>query len=267
MKLYKQSFWFIPLLAFLIFLSTNSIAVADEFNEEIRKKPSIVFLITKDTNNYEAHETVPKFAALLEKEHGYTTTVLLGTGEHGDYAYPSLSALSNADLLIIFARRIALPQDQMNAIKEYISKGKPVIGIRTAHHAFAVVDQKIKEGHEDWRTFTADVLGCENKGYGPHEAGYNVAVNPTTAGHPILKDIGASKWHSKGGIYHVSLLDSSAQVLLKGELDGKIEPVAWTRSTGKNKVFYTSLGYPDDFETAHFRTLLINGIRWAMSED
>lgn len=267
MKLYNQSLLFILLLAVQTCFNTNSIAVADEFNKEIRKKPSIVFLITKDTNNYEAHRTVPKFAALLENEHGYSTTVLLGTGEHGNYEYPSMTALSDADLLIIFARRIALPHDQMNAIKDYVSKGKPVIGIRTAHHAFAVLDQKIKDGHEDWRSFTADVLGCENKGYGPHEAGYNVAVNPKASGHPILKDIRVSKWHSKGGLYHVSLLDSSAQVLLQGELDGKTEPVAWTRSTGKNKVFYTSLGYPDDFETAHFRTLLINGIRWVMREE
>ena len=251
-------------LTFITLLIISCVAIsAFSIEKSPRKKKSIVFLITKDTNNYEAHKTVPKFAELLEKEHGYKTTVLLGTGRHGDYSYPSIDAVNDADLLIIFARRIALPTNQMNAIRNYVSSGKPVIGIRTAHHAFAVMEAK-KEGHEDWPAFTADILGCENKGYGPHDAGYDVTVVPEAANHPILKNIGISNWHSKGGIYHVELLDNNATVLLKGEVNGKTEPIAWTRNTGKNKVFYISMGYPDDFATTQFRTLLINGIKWAL---
>jgi type 1 glutamine amidotransferase len=267
MKPLKLHFLFIPLLALATWISINAFVEANISNVKIQKKPSIVFLVTEDTNNYKAHETIPKFATLLEKEYGYETTVLLGSGSHGDYQYPDVDALSDADLLVVFARRIALPHKQMKAIKNHVGQGKPVVGIRTAHHAFAVLDEKIKEGHEDWRAFTADVLGCENKGYGPHEAGYNVSVMPAAVNHPILKGIHVNKWHSKGGIYHVSLLDKNADVLLQGELNGKTEPVAWTRTTGKNKVFYTSLGYPDDFDTPQFRTLLINGMRWAMQPE
>ena len=263
MKAFKQNCWFIPLLAFLTWATINAFVEANVSSVEIKKKPSIVFLITKDTNNYEAHKTVPIFAALLEKEHGYKTTVLLGTGSHGDYQYPDMEALSDADVLVVFARRIALPHKQMKAIKDYVSKGKPVIGIRTAHHAFAVMDE-IKDGHEDWRAFTTDILGCENKGYGPVDSGYNVTIIPEAVGHPILKDIQVTQWHSNGSIYHVALLDKNANVLMQGEIEGKTEPIAWTRIAGKNKVFYTSLGYPDDFDKPQFRTLLINGIRWVM---
>ena len=263
MKAFKKKFWFVPLIALLSWAAINAFVEANVTSAEIKKKPSIVFLVTEDTNNYEAHKTIPKFAELLEREHGYKTTVLLGTGGHGDYRYPSMDALSNADLLVVFARRIALPHNQMKAIRDYVSTGKPVIGIRTAHHAFAVMD-KIKDGYEDWPSFTADILGCENKGYGPVEAGYNVSFIPGAESHPVLKDIQVNKWHSKGSIYHVALLDKSADVLLQGEIEGKTEPVAWTRIAGKNKVFYTSLGYPDDFNTAQFKTLLINGIRWVL---
>ncbi|MBL7699035.1 MAG: ThuA domain-containing protein [Chitinophagaceae bacterium] len=251
-------------LLFITLILLTSIAItAFSIDKSPQKKRSVVFLITKDTNNYEAHRTIPKFAALLEKEHGYKTTVLLGTGTHGDYRYESVDAIKEADLLIIMARRIALPHDQMQTIKNYVSSGKPVIGIRTAHHAFHVMET-IQDGHEDWPAFTADILGCENKGYGPHDAGYEVSTVSEAASHPILKNVAPSNWHSKGGIYHVQLLDKNATVLLKGEVEGKTEPIAWTRTAGKNKVFYISMGYPDDFETEHFRRLLINGIKWAI---
>lgn len=265
MKIFKQNFWFILLVVFFSWVSISAFTKTGVNRAEVGKKSSIVFLVTEDTNNYEAHKTIPIFAELIEKEHGYKTTVLLGTGGHGDYKYPGTDALSDADLLVVFARRIALPHNQMKAIKDYVNKGKPVVGIRTAHHAFAV-SNKIEEGHEHWPEFTSDILGCENKGYGPVDAGYNVSIIPGAENHPILKNIQLSKWHSNGSIYHVSLLDKNATVLLQGEIEGKTEPVAWTRIAGKNKVFYTSLGYPDDFKTVQFRTLLINGIGWALKD-
>lgn len=259
MKIVKRIFWIVPVAALMIWV------VFSAFSEA--RKPSIVFLITEDTNNYKATTTIPKFAELLEKEHGYETTVLLGSGGHGDYKYPSVDAVTNADVLVVFARRIALPHNQMKAIKDFISKGKPVIGIRTAHHAFQVLNEKIAEGHEDWPAFAADVLGCENKGYGSDSAGYDVSVSPDAVSNPILKNLPVNNWHSNGSIYHVNLLDKNATVLLHGEVEGKTEPVAWTRTTGKSKVFYTSLGYNTDFDKAQFRTLLVNGINWVLQTD
>jgi type 1 glutamine amidotransferase len=237
--------------------------------EYIAKKAHIVFLITKDTNNYEADKTVPRFAETLEKEHGYEVTVLLGTGDHGSYRYPSLDALSQADLLVVFARRIALPHEQMNAIKTYLSKGKPLIGIRTANHAFAVQGKiaDVADGFEDWPDFVADFLGCQNRGYGPDALGYDVTLVPEAASHPIVKDLQIKQWHSKGGIYKVApLLDKGATVLLMGKVNDLVEPIAWTRNAGKSKVFYLSMGYPDDFQTQQFITLLTGGIKWALDK-
>jgi len=234
--------------------------------EYMAKKPRIVFLITRDTNNYEADKTVPRFAEILGKEHGYEVTVLLGTGDHGSYRYPSMDALSQADLLVVFARRIALPHEQMNAIKTYLSKGKPLIGIRTANHAFSV-SGKVEDGFEDWPAFVADFLGCQNRGYGPDELGFDVTLVPEAATHPIVKDLQIKQWHSKGGIYKVApLLDKEATVLLMGKVNDSVEPIAWTRTTGKSRVFYISIGYPDDFQTPHFITLLTGGIKWALDK-
>ena len=268
----------VTIILLFAFVTNNATAGAKELIQQIKqkaefmaKKPRIVFLITRDTNNYEAHKTVPLFAELLKKEHGYKVTVLLGKGDHGSYRYPSMKALSRADLLVVFARRIALPHDQMNAIKSYLSKGKPLIGIRTANHAFAVQGKvgDVADGFEDWPEFVAGILGCENRGYGPHELGYDVTLVPEEASHPIVKDLQIKQWHSKGGIYKVApLLDKEATVLLKGKVNDSdsVEPIAWTRNAGKSRVFYISLGYPDDFQTPQFISLLTNGIKWALDK-
>jgi type 1 glutamine amidotransferase len=236
------------------------------FAEKRAKKTHIVFLITKDTNNYEADITIPVFAEKLRKEHGYEVTVLLGEGDHGSYRYPSVDALANADLLVVFARRIALPHEQMNVIKDYVKKGKPVVGIRTANHAFKV-NGKIEQGYEDWFEFVADVLGCENKGYGPQDDGAEMSVLPEAVNHPIVKDVKPLQWHGKGSLYLVSLVDKHATVLMQGKHEDNVQPVAWTRvSSSKNKVFYTSLGHPSDFALPQFNMLLVNGITWALGK-
>lgn len=255
------------------FLANIAHAGAKEIIQQIRqeagnvfKKPLIVFLISKDTNNYEAHKTIPVFAEMLQKEHGYDVSVLLGEGSHGSYRFPNLEVLSKADLLVVFARRLALPNEQMNAIKNYLSKGKSLIGIRTAHHAFDLFD-KVEEGFENWPAFVADYLGCKNRGYGPHELGFDVTIVPEASNHPIVKDIQTQQWHAEGSIYYVApLLDKDATVLLRGKVNDKTEPVAWTRMAGKSRVFYTSLGHSSDFKNAQFITLLLNSIKWTLDK-
>jgi type 1 glutamine amidotransferase len=46
------------------------------------------------------------------------------------------------------------------------------------------------------------------------------------------------------------------------------EPVAWTRLFGgkKARIFYTSLGAPEDFTSADFRRFLSNAVTWALGQ-
>jgi len=228
------------------------------------KKARIVFLITEDTLNYEAHKTIPLFAEKIRKQYGYDVTVLLGSGPHGAYSFPDIHIIEDASLLVVFSRRIALPHDQMAAIKNYLGKGRPLIGIRTANHAFTC-RTKIEPGFEDWPGFVAEILGCENRGYGPVEPGVDVSIQADAVNHPIMKGITSAQWHTEGNAYLVApLLDKDAKVLLLGKVQDKVEPVAWIRMAGKSKVFYTSLGYPADFTLTPFVTLLENAIRWTL---
>ena len=91
MKTYnKQKSLLIPIILLFAFVANNASAETKYLIKQIKQKvefikekPSIVFLITKDTNNYEAHKTIPVFAEMLRKQHGYDVTVLLGEGDHG----------------------------------------------------------------------------------------------------------------------------------------------------------------------------------------
>jgi type 1 glutamine amidotransferase len=255
-------------MAVFIFLTILTIMGACNFPQE-DEKPHILFLISEDPNNYEAHNTIPKFAEMLSSDYGYKTSVLLGTGDRNSFQFPDLEKeLPEADLLVVFFRRIALKKDQLNLIREHLDQGKPLVGIRTANHAFSVRSGEIPEGYEQWWEFVPEVLGVENRGYGPAELGTDVAATSAGRNHPILKDVQPKEWHSTGNVYHVApMIDQQAHVLLTGTVEDKTEPIAWTRKAGNSRIFYTSLGYPDDFQTPQFKQLLINGINWALQED
>lgn len=240
---------------------------AENQNLNLNDPPHIVFLVSEDPDNYEAHLTIPVFAQQLKKELGYQVTVLQGKEERHAYEFPGFEVLQEADLVVVFARRLALPKKQMALFQEYLKRGKPLVGIRTANHAFAVREGNIPNTHTDWWDFVPDILGCENRGYGPVEPGTDVRVVPTAKDHPILEMTSLDQWHSEGNLYLVApLLDQDATVLLEGHADGKTEPIAWTRMAGSSRVFYTSLGYPSDFNNSGFQLLLVNGIQWALEE-
>lgn len=56
---------------------------------------------------------------------------------------PGLEALDSADLMIIATRFRALPDDQMKHIDDYLMAGKPVVGLRTATHAFNFKEEDV----------------------------------------------------------------------------------------------------------------------------
>lgn len=259
-----QFWWILSLtVAMSAVFATDSIAI----RTAKYKKPHIVFLISKDPDNYEAHKTIPAFADRLRREHDFQVTVLLGEGPRQGFNFPGMSVLSKADLVVVFCRRVALPTEQLALLRNYLKAGKPLIGLRTANHAFSVKEE-VKPGHEAWQEFVSNILGCGNHGYGPVDPGTDITVATGAENHPILQNVSPLDWHSTGNLYLVSpLLDKNATILLMGTVEDKTEPIAWTRLTSdKSKVFYTSLGYPDDFVQEQFQKLVLNGINWALKK-
>src|SRR5690606_21215794 len=102
----------------------------------------IVFI--SGDEEYRSEEALPQLAKILSVHHGFKTTVLFAQDStkpgiiNANYSYniPGLDALNTADMMVIFTRFRALPADQMQHIDNYLRSGKPVMGIRTATHAF-----------------------------------------------------------------------------------------------------------------------------------
>ena len=149
---------------------------------------------------------------------------------------------------------MTLPEAQLGKIKKYLDSGKPLIGLRTASHAF-----------ENWKEWDREVLGGNYHNHDSDKLVATIRIVPETADHPILKGVD-KEFVSGGSLYLNAPLPPSSTVLLMGSVTNEpSEPVAWTHRYKGARVFYTSLGHPKDFENPAFRRLLVNAIFWALN--
>jgi len=119
-------------------------------------RPKLVMLIAEP--EYKTVETLPKFAAqFLEKD--FNVVVVTGSTAAGETSFDHIEELKTADVLLVSVRRRSPPREQMQIIKDYIMAGHPVVGIRTASHAFVVRGTKPKDTEMDWPTWDADIFG------------------------------------------------------------------------------------------------------------
>ena len=104
--------------------------------------------------------------------------------------------------------------------------------------------------------------------HGHHGSGPKCAVTiaAKAKNHPILAGV-ELPFISDGSLYEVRPLEGATTRLLIGTIpDKEPEPVAWTNRYKRSRVFYSSLGHPDDFKNAQFRKMLINAVFWAMDK-
>ena len=103
----------------------------------------IVFLA--GDHEYRSEETLPALARILAKHYGFKASVFITTDPKTGFIQPGssnitgLEALKTADLLVIFLRFQDFPDDQMQHIVDYLNRGGPVVGLRTATHAFEIL--------------------------------------------------------------------------------------------------------------------------------
>src|SRR6266849_8573377 len=102
-----------------------------------------IVLVSGD-EEYRSEETLPQLAKILANHHGFKCTVLFAIDRQDGTVNPNqrdnipgLEALQKADLMVIFTRFRELPDEQMKHIVQYVDSGRPIIGLRTATHAFA----------------------------------------------------------------------------------------------------------------------------------
>ena len=259
------------------------------------KGKRIVFLTGDE--EYRSEESMPAMARLLAQRHGFQCTVLFSVNpENGevdpkiDNNIPGLDALTNADLMVVFTRFRHLPEAQMAKFVDYVNSGRPVMGIRTATHAFDY-DRFQKEKYSEWAWrgrhpefpggFGRQVLG---ETWVDHYGGYHGestrgVIVPAMREHPVLR--GIDQLWALSHAYKVTQLEGDSQPLVLGQpLQGLHPtdppdagkppvPVAWIKTfTGKAgkaaRVFTTTLGYGDDFKEESVRRLFVNACYWCV---
>jgi nicotinamidase-related amidase/type 1 glutamine amidotransferase len=241
-------------------IASTALVGGEEFRFKEDRRSHVVFLIGED--EYKTWVTLPQFAREELAWRGLRVSVVVQS--EGDiHRFPGLvDAMRDADLLVVSVRRRALPKDQLNAVRAHLEAGKPLLGIRTASHAFAPRPDDADKGAA-WTTFDPDVLGGNYTGHHGNGPKTTIATAAGAEGNALLAGVDISQLTGNGSLYKVSPLKTSATPLLVGTIPGQpAEPVSWMHTFGEKqaRVFYTSLGHPDDFANAAFRRLLLNAV-------
>ncbi|MPY87033.1 MAG: hypothetical protein GEU99_03845 [Luteitalea sp.] len=243
-------------------------------------------------HEYRGEESLPALARILAKHHGFKCSVFFTTDpktgfiEPGSSNISGLDALKTADLLVVFLRFQDFPDDQMQHIVDYLARGGPVIGYRTATHAFQIKRPDAKFLKYTWNQaegypggFGRQILGeTWVSHYGRnHEQSSRLLLQADQARHPILRGV-KDVWVQSGG-YTADPIEGS-HILALGQIlngmtadsppaeDKKTLPVAWYRSYqgafGKSgRVFTTTHGASEDLLNEGFRRMVVNATLWA----
>ncbi|MDB6140722.1 MAG: signal peptide-domain containing protein [Verrucomicrobiaceae bacterium] len=293
--MFRMPSLYCPMKQVLLLVFFTSLAMAAplvyEGSEGPGKGRHIVFIASD--HEYKSEETLPMLARILAKHQGFKCTVLFGmdekTGElkPGNSFIPGTEALKTAELMVIFTRFQNLPADQMQPIVDYLQRGGPVVGLRTATHGFKIpkdspfakYDYQYK-GDDFKNGFGRQILGETWVGhYGPnHKSSTRLDVVPDKAGHPVLTGV-TSMW-AEIGAYNAYPIEGSEVLAMAQPLNGmtpdspvddtkKPMPGAWVRTyksaSGKEgRVFATTYGGSGDLVNDGFRRLLVNACFWTL---
>ena len=286
----RSLFAFLAIVLSFVQTSSAEKPLSFEGTQGPGKGKHIVFLA--GDHEYRSEESLPELARILAKHHGFKCTVLFNidqaSGEivAGNSNMPGMEALDTADLAVVFLRFQNFPPEQMKHLDDYLNRGGPVVGLRTATHAFKMnandpfskysFDSKAKDyelgfGHQ--------VLGQTWVGhYGKnHSQSTRITMVDDKKSHPILsgvKDI----WVQVGG-YVGKPVDGEILTMaqpLNGMTPDSVAdstkppmPSEWTRTyksaSGKiSRVFTTLYGTPEDILNDGYRRMVVNGCYWAL---
>ncbi len=244
-------------------------------------------------HEYRSEESLPALARIMARRYGFKCSVFFTTNPQTGFIEPGsshiagLDALRTADLMVVFLRFQDFPDAEMQHIADYLDRGGPVVGFRTATHAFQIKRPDAKFARFDWQNkgdfaggFGRQILGeTWVSHYGTnHKMSSRLILEPSQVGHPVLRGV-KDVWVQSGGYTADPLLPSV--ILARGQIlngmtpgsppnpDKQQVPVAWVRSyssaSGKTgRVFTTTHGASEDLLNEGFRRLAVNGLLWAV---
>ena len=241
-----------------------------------------VVLVSGD-EEYRSEESMPMLAKLLSQKHGFKCTVVFSWSADGKYIDPNnqgglrgLEALNSADLMIIGTRFRKPIESEAAHLTQFMDAGKPIIGIRTATHAFngnGKFGDKIEFGK-----WGRQVLGEQwVNHHGAHKKqGARGVIETANAQHPILNSV--KDIFVPSDVYGVTHLTDEDKILLRGavtetldpksanvagEKNDPMQPFAWLHSYtspggASGKSFCTTSGAAVDLVSEDLRRMIVN---------
>jgi putative heme-binding domain-containing protein len=221
-------------------------------NQEPRPAAAVLKVcLVSGSLEYKSDDSLAAFQKYLEEHYPVRCSRAF---RKTDDDLPGLENLDTCDVLLLFTRRLTISGEQLERVKKYCRSGKPIVAVRTASHAF-----------QNWLALDKEILGGNYQGHYKEGPVAKVSFVDKAKGHPVLA--GVEPFESVGSLYKNTGLAADSEILLNGTIPDHTEPVAWTRIHNGGRVFYTSLGHPEDFQNANFRRLLTNALFWTAKRD
>lgn len=239
------------------------------------KDAAHIVLVSGD-EEYRSEEALPQLAKILSKHHGFRCTVLFAQNPDKpgivDANYlqniPGLEELSKADLMFIFTRFRALPDEQMRHIDNYLKSGKPVVGIRTATHAFNFENDSISNFNHYSNNYAGDkkewvdgfgrlVLGekwISHHGHHKHQSTRGTFAKDSKS-HSIVNGISDGNIWGSTDVYGVRLpLPEDSQPIILGQVINR------KGAFDENDIFFGMKPTDDEFATENNQGLKVNDV-------
>jgi len=242
-------------------ITSDQIVGGAPFRFSRDKRPHLVVVTAEEECG--THRTLPKFAIEQLGQSFRISYVHASTTERHDL--PGLEVLREADVVLLSVDQRFLPTARMEALREYLSRGLPVVALRTSLRAFSASEAELSAGIANWPAFDTEILGGRFGGQHDGAQLSELRASREAAAHPLLQGVRPDELRGHAPLYKVEALEGSATTLILGEVKGEgTAPVAWVHLTNSGgRVFYTSLGNSKDFEQPGVQRLLRNAVYWA----
>ena len=182
-----------------------------------------------------------------------------------DVAAFTKANLKNFDAVMFYTTgELPMTDEEKSAFADFIRSGHGFVGVHSATDTFYT-----------WGTY-GDIIGGWFNNHPWHEMVTIDVVDPKSA---LVSSLGSS-FQINDEIYQISDFKAeTSNVLLR--LDPKSVntekegvriryygwPVAWTRTFGKGRAYYNSLGHEEAvWKDPRYQEMLLNGIRWVMKQ-
>jgi hypothetical protein len=229
------------------------------YSKEARKGKLLYMTLTKGFHHQSVEMSKQVVKEIGEKAGAFETTVTEDVGAF------SKENLKNYDA-VMFNTTGELPftDEEKTALVDFLRSGHGFVGVHSATDTLY-----------QWSTY-GDIIGGWFNNHPWHEMVTIEVVDPNSK---LVNFLGSS-FQVNDEIYQIADFKAESSHLLL-RLDPKSVnvnkagarkiyygwPVAWTRTFGKGRVYYNSLGHEEAvWNSQPYQQMLLNGIRWVMRQ-